>query len=83
MLPTKFKANWCFDSGEEAKKKKKKKIFMIVAMTTTWISDRNDFKYFYQQVTSMLPTKFKLNRPFGSGEEAKNRFLRWPPWRPS
>ena len=35
------------------------------------------------QVTPMLPTKFGVNWPFGSGEEAKNRFSRWPPWRPS
>ena len=28
------------------------------------------------QVTPMLPTKFRVNWPFGSGEEAKNRFLR-------
>ena len=27
----------------------------------------------------MLPTKFQVNWPFGSGEEAKNRFSRWPP----
>ena len=26
------------------------------------------------QVTSMLPSKFGVNWPFGSGEEAKNRF---------
>ena len=31
----------------------------------------------------MLPTKFRLSWPFGSGEEAKNRFLRWQPWRQS
>ena len=31
----------------------------------------------------MLPTKFRVNWPFGSGEEAKNRFSRWLPWRPS
>ena len=30
----------------------------------------------------MLPTKFRVNWPFGSGEEAKNRFSRWLPWRP-
>ena len=24
------------------------------------------------QVTLMLPTKFKVNKPFGSGEEVKN-----------
>ena len=31
----------------------------------------------------MLPRKFGVNWPFGSGEEAKNRFSRWRPWRPS
>ena len=31
------------------------------------------------QVTVMLPTKFQINWPFGSGEEAKNRFSMWPP----
>ena len=31
----------------------------------------------------MLPTKFQVNWPFGSGEEAKNRFSRWPPLQPS
>ena len=35
------------------------------------------------QVTQMLPTKFRVNWPFSSGEEAKNRFSRWLPWRPS
>ena len=28
------------------------------------------------QVIPMLPTKFGVNWPFGSGEEAKNRFLK-------
>ena len=31
----------------------------------------------------MLPTKFQVNWHFSSGEEAKKRFLRWPPWQPS
>ena len=31
----------------------------------------------------MLPSKFGVNWPFGSGEEAKNTFSRWRPWRPS
>ena len=35
------------------------------------------------QVIPMLPSKFQVNRPFGSGEEAQKRFLRWPPWPPS
>ena len=26
----------------------------------------------------MLPSKFGVNWPFSSGEEAKNRFSRWP-----
>ena len=34
------------------------------------------------QVTPMLPSKFGVNWRFGS-EEAKNRFSRWQPWRPS
>ena len=34
-------------------------------------------------VTPMLPNKFRGNWPFGSGEEAKNRFSRWLPWWPS
>ena len=32
------------------------------------------------QVTLMLPSKFVVNWPFGSGEEAKIRFSRWPSW---
>ena len=32
------------------------------------------------QVTPMLPSKFGINWPFGSGEEAKNRFSRWSPF---
>ena len=33
------------------------------------------------QVTLMLPSNFEVNWPFGSGDEAKNRFSRWwPSW---
>ena len=31
----------------------------------------------------MLPTKFQVNWTFGSEEEAKNKFSRCRPWRPS
>ena len=31
------------------------------------------------QVTPMLPSNFGVNWPFGSREEAKNRFSRWQP----
>ena len=88
-------------------------------MAPSWISDRNDFSYFFvstshpdasyqfsnklalwfrkisekksfkmaamtaildfrskqvKLVTRMFPTKFRVNWPFSSGEEAKNRF---------
>ena len=33
---------------------------------------------FNLQVTPMFLTKFRINWPFGSGEEVKNRFSRWP-----
>ena len=35
------------------------------------------------QVTLMLPSKIEVNWPLDLGEEAKNRFSRWRPWRPS
>ena len=35
------------------------------------------------QVTMMLPSKFGVNCLLGLGEEAKNRFSRWLPLRPS
>ena len=35
--------------------------------------------FFDLQVILMLPSKFGVNWPFGSGEEAKNRFSRWRP----
>ena len=35
----------------------------------SWIYDLDDFShFFYLQVTPMLPIKFKVNQPFGSGE---------------
>ena len=37
---------------------------------------------FELQVTLLLPTKFRVNWPFSSGE-AKNKFSRWRPWWPS
>ena len=79
MLPSKFEVNW--PSVQE----KKRKIdfqdgghgghlgFLIGKILAI----------FDLQVTTMLPSKFEVNWPFGSGEEAKNRFSRWLPWRPS
>ena len=36
---------------------------------------------FDQQAISILPTKFRVNRPFSSAVEVKNKFSRWRPWR--
>ena len=68
MLPTKFQVKWPFSQ------EKKRKIdfqdgyhgghlgFLIGTILAI----------FALQVTLMLPTKFKVNKPFGSGEEVKN-----------
>ena len=40
---------------------------------------RTFFFIFDLQVTPKLPTLVPVNWPFGSGEEANNRFSRWPP----
>ena len=77
MLPTKFQVNWPFGSGEEAKKKK-------IDFQDGHCGGHLGFpirtilasSFFYLQVTPMLPIKFQVNWPFGSGEEAKNRFSR-------
>ena len=42
-------------------------------------SIRTILAIFDLQVTTILPSKFEVNWPFGSGEEAKNRFSRWRP----
>ena len=75
MLPIKFRANWPFGSGEEAKK-------YFQDGRHPGFAIRKILVIFDLQVTPMHPTKFQVNWPFSSGEEA-NRFSRWPPWRPS
>ena len=62
ILPTKFRVNWPFGSGEEAKGG-----YLGFPIGTI-------LAIFDLQVTLILPTKFGVNWPFGSGEEAKNRF---------
>ena len=58
-------------------------IFKMANMAPSLISDRNDFIYFYLQVAPIISTKFRINWPFGSGEEGQNKFSRWWPLRPS
>ena len=118
MPSTKFRVNWPFGAGEEAENR-------FSRWRPSWISDRNDFSYFWStsypdashlvsgqltfgflqkkrkidfqdghhdghlgftigmilaifdlQVIPMLPSKFRVNWPFGTGEEAKNRLSR-------
>ena len=75
MLPIKFRANWPFGSGEEAKNR----FSRWPPWQPSWISDPNDFSYFSS--ISHSDASYQ-NWPFGSEEEAKNRFSRWLPWRP-
>ena len=76
ILPTKFRVNWPFCSGEEAKIGFQDGHHLGFPIGTI-------LAIFDLQVSPMFPTKFKVNKPFRSGEEAKNRFSRWPSWRPS
>ena len=57
--------------------KRSDQIFKMAAMAAIW--DRNDLSYFWSTSHPMLPTKFRVNWPFSSEEEGKNRFSRWPP----
>ena len=44
-------------------------------MVPSWISDQKDFLS-----TSHPDASYLVRLDFGSGEEAINRFPRWPPW---
>ena len=79
ILPTKFRVNWPFSSGEEAKNR----FSRWLPWRPSWISDWHDFSYFWSTSHPMSPTKFGVNWPFGAGEEANYRFSRWRPWWPS
>ena len=57
MLPTKFRVIWPLGSGQETKNRLSK----WRLWRPSWISDRNDFNYFYLQVTPMLSIKFRVN----------------------
>ena len=95
MLPAKFRVNWHLSKGEEAKNRCSR----WPPWLPSWIYHQHEFSYefdghlgfpigtilaiFDLTVTPMLPSKFGVNWPFGSGEEAKIRFSRWRPWGPS
>ena len=46
----------------------------MAAWRPFWISDRNNLSIFDPQITPVLPTKFQVNGPFGSGDEGKIDF---------
>ena len=75
MLPTKFGVNRPFSSGEQEK--------IDFQDGDHGFPIRKILATFDLQVTPMLPTKFRVNWHLRLGEEAKNRFSRWPAWRPS
>ena len=98
MLPSKFGVNWPLGSGEEAKNRFSRWWLWRPSWISDrhdfsyfWTTNGGHLGFligtilaiFYLQVTPMLPSKFGVNWPFGSGEEAKNIFSRWRPWRPS
>ena len=63
MVPSKFGVNWPFGSGEEAKNR-------FSRWRPSWISDRNDFSYFWStshpdasyQVSSQLAQGYRRSR---------------------
>ena len=64
MLPTRFQVNRPFGSGEEAKNK----FSRWLTQQPFWISDWNDFSYFWSKsLLHMLRTTFRVNRPGGVG----------------
>ena len=93
MLSIKFQVNWPLGSGEQVKNRFSRwrpwqpswisdSIFKMAAMAAI-LDFRFERFYLFLIYTPMLPIKFQVNWPLGSGEEAKNRFSRWLPWWPS
>ena len=76
ILPMKFRVNWPSCSEEKVQN-----IFSTWLLgRPTWISDQNDFSYFWSKSHPdllILPIKFWVNWPFCSEEQVQNRFSRW------
>ena len=49
----------------------------------SWISDQNNFSYFWSISHPDASYQIQGNWPFSCREEGKNWFSRWLPWRPS
>ena len=77
MLPSKFRVNWLFSSEEEKKNR-------FSRWPPSWISNRNDFSYFYINKSSWCFLRiFKQLALWFRKISEKKRVSRWPPWRPS
>ena len=75
----------CFDSVGLSVKEKKQTIDFQDGRYGSYLgfSIKTILAIFDLPVTTMLPTKFRVSWPFGSEEEVKSRFSRWPPRRSS
>ena len=60
ILPTKFKANWPFSLGVDFRNR----FSRWQPWRTSWISNQNNFSYFWSTSTPVLPIKFRVNWPF-------------------
>ena len=78
MLPSKFGVNWLLGLEEEAKNRSSR---WQIGSHLGFLIGKN-LAIFELQVTPMLPSKFGVIWLFSLGE-AKTRFSRWLPWRPS
>ena len=76
ILLTKFQVNWPFGSKEEVKIGFKDGGHLGF-LTHLGFSIRMTLAIFNVKVTLILPTKFGVSWPFGSGE-VQSRFSRWP-----
>ena len=78
-----LKSLWYFlPSFESNSLSVKEKLFKTDFQDDGHGGDRNEFSYFSSKVIPILPIKFQVSWPFGSGE-VQNRFAGWRPWRPS
>ena len=78
MLHTEFQVNYLFSSGEA-----KNRFSRWRPRRPYWISDLNDFSYFWS--SSHLDASYQVSSQFAFRfrRRGKNRFSRWPPWRQS
>ena len=58
ILSTKFPVSWSFGSADVQDS--------FARWQLSWISDRNNFSFYYLQVTKLLPAKIRAHWPFPS-----------------